>query len=97
MSRLLKRKPESVREKRALWRDASTALTLGWNLAIPIFGGAILGYLLDEWLKTLPIFTLGLIVLGIGIGFYNYYTTVRKLDAHNSNQDHPQDKGEPKP
>jgi ATP synthase protein I len=55
----------------ALWREALTATTLGWELALPIFGGVLLGYYLDRWLGTGHIFTLGLMVFGVGAGFYN--------------------------
>ena len=32
----------------AAWREAMTATSLGWDLALPIFGGVLLGYLLDQ-------------------------------------------------
>lgn len=55
----------------ALWREALTALSLGWDLALPIFGGVLVGYWLDRWLGTGPVFTLGLLILGVAIGYYN--------------------------
>ncbi len=63
----------------AAWRDARVAMSLGWDLALPIFGGALLGHFLDRWLQTGYIFTLGLLVLGIGIGFYNVAQTIRRV------------------
>lgn len=81
MSRILKRREDTPSEKRALWRDASNAFTLGWNLAIPIFGGVLIGYLLDKGLGTLPIFTIGCMLLGIAAGFYNYFRTVNRLET----------------
>ncbi len=50
--------------------------TLGWEIAIPIFGGTILGYNLDRLLKTTYVFTLSLLFLGISIGYYNIYKRI---------------------
>lgn len=63
----------------AAWRDARVAMSLGWDLALPIFGGTLLGHFLDRWLQTHYIFTLGLLVLGVGIGFYNVAQTIRRV------------------
>lgn len=54
-----------------IWRESLVAMSLGWELAVPIFGGVLLGHLLDDWLETRHIFTLGLLVLGIAIAYYN--------------------------
>lgn len=50
--------------------------SLGWEIAIPIFGGVILGYHLDRLLNTTYIFTLSLLFLGIAIGYYNIYKRI---------------------
>jgi predicted F0F1-ATPase subunit len=50
--------------------------TLGWEIAIPIFGGTILGYNLDRLLKTTYVFTISLLLLGISIGYYNIYKRI---------------------
>jgi F0F1-type ATP synthase assembly protein I len=63
-----------------LWREAFVALSLGWDMAIPIFGGVLLGYALDRWLATGHIFTLGLLVLGIGLSYYNLARFIRRVD-----------------
>jgi ATP synthase protein I len=96
VSRLLKRRSDTVSEKRALWRDASNALTLGWNLAIPIFGGVLIGYLLDKWMKSSPIFTIGLMIFGIAVGFYNYIRTVGRMEDPNQPKNEPRSGGKPK-
>ncbi|MBN1955593.1 MAG: AtpZ/AtpI family protein [Anaerolineae bacterium] len=54
-----------------LLREGLSAMSLGWDLALPIFGGVLLGYYVDRWLGTRYIFTIGLLMGGIGIGFYN--------------------------
>ena len=64
----------------SLWREALVALTLGWDLAIPIFAGVLSGHFLDRWLGTGPAFTLGLLMLGIGLGYYNIGRFIHRLN-----------------
>ncbi|MCB0154426.1 MAG: AtpZ/AtpI family protein [Anaerolineae bacterium] len=73
-------KPDDDRFWGALWRESLIALSLGWELALPIFAGVLLGQLLDQWLGTLPTFTLGLLTLGIGLGYYNLLRFIRRID-----------------
>jgi F0F1-type ATP synthase assembly protein I len=65
-----------------LWGEAVAAMSLGWDLAVPIFGGVLLGHFLDRWLGTRYIFTLGLLMAGIGTGYYNVARFIRRLEAH---------------
>ena len=55
-------------------------MSLGWDLAIPIFGGVLLGYALDRWLQTRYIFTMGLLFLGIAISYYNLARFIQRID-----------------
>jgi ATP synthase protein I len=64
----------------SLWREAMMAMSLGWDLAVPIFGGVLLGYALDRWLGTRYIFTVGLLFLGIAISYYNLARFIRRID-----------------
>ena len=64
-----------------LWREALVAMSLGWDLALPIFGGVLLGYLLDRWLGTGHVFTLGLLMLGIATGYYNVVRFIQRVEA----------------
>jgi F0F1-type ATP synthase assembly protein I len=63
-----------------IWREALRATSLGWDLALPIFAGVLIGYALDRALSTTYVFTLGLLVLGIATGFYNVLRSVRRMD-----------------
>lgn len=45
--------------------------TLGWEMALPIFGGALMGFHLDKVLNTHYILTLVLLIAGIFTGYYN--------------------------
>jgi len=72
-------KPEARRRIwRATWRQALTAITIGWDLAIPIFGGVLFGHYLDRRLATGLTFTVGLMVLGLMVGVYNAACTLQR-------------------
>ena len=62
-----------------VWRESLASISLGWELALPIFGGVILGRLLDRFLGTTYIFTIGLLLLGIISGYYNIAKLIQKL------------------
>ena len=64
----------------SLWREAILATTLGWDLAVPIVGGTLIGYFLDKWLDSGHTFTLGLLFLGIVISYYNLWRFIRRVD-----------------
>jgi predicted F0F1-ATPase subunit len=62
------------KEDKKLFSIKGIALTsLGWEIAIPIFGGVLLGYNLDRVLTTTYEFTISFLFLGIFIGYYNIY------------------------
>ena len=60
--------------------DTLAATSLGWDLALPIFGGVLLGHFLDSRWGTAPALTIGLLVLGIVVGFLNIWRFVRRLE-----------------
>jgi F0F1-type ATP synthase assembly protein I len=68
------------RHEREIWREALRATSLGWDLALPIFGGILLGYLLDRALGATYLFTLAFLLLGIATGFYNVIRSIQRLD-----------------
>ena len=63
-----------------LWREAIRATSLGWDLALPIFGGVLLGHLIDQLLSIQYVFTLAFLLLGIATGFYNVLRSIRRID-----------------
>ena len=65
----------------AAWRQALATTSLGWDLALPIFGGVLVGHLLDRRMGTRHTFTLGLLVLGIFVGFYNVVRSIQRVEA----------------
>ncbi len=64
-----------------LGQETARASTLGWELALPIFIGVLLGYYLDRQLGTKYTFTIGLLMAGIGAGFYNIWSFASRIDA----------------
>ncbi len=91
---MLKRKSPKPQEKRELWRDTLNAMTVGWNLAVPIFGGVLLGFVLDRVFGTTYIFTIGLLVFGIFLGFYNLMRAIKKLDSDSAKRQENEEKKE---
>jgi predicted F0F1-ATPase subunit len=81
---------------REFWREALRATTLGWEIALPIFGGALGGHYLDRWLGTRHIFTLGLLMLGLGASAYNLWRFIQRLDARQKEEAR-QEEGERRP
>jgi len=64
----------------ALLREGLGVLSIGWDLAIPIVGGAVLGHFLDTWLGISYTFTLGLLVLGVMIAYFNLSRLIHRLN-----------------
>lgn len=64
----------------ALVREGLGVLSIGWDLALPIVGGVLLGHFLDQWLGTGYTFTLGLLVLGVMIGYFNLSRLIHRLN-----------------
>lgn len=74
------------KREQEIWREALRATSLGWDLALPIFGGVLVGYLLDQTLGTQYVFTLGLLLFGIATGFYNVARSIRRMDQRSVRQ-----------
>jgi F0F1-type ATP synthase assembly protein I len=77
----------------AAWREALAATSLGWDLALPIFGGVLLGHLLDRRLETGYVFTLGLMLFGVFAGFYNVARSIQRLEARERQRAPQKDEG----
>jgi F0F1-type ATP synthase assembly protein I len=76
------------------WKDALRAGALGWDLAVPICGGALLGHALDRRFGMGTTGTLGLLTGGIIVGVYN---VARRLGAEirrDHSQEHREGTGE---
>ena len=59
-------------------RKALTFIGVGFEVSGTVVGSAVLGWLIDRWLGTLPVFTVAVVVLG-GVGaFWRLYVRLRK-------------------
>lgn len=61
----------------ALW-----ALSMGWELVVPIAAGALAGHLLDQRYHTGAAVTASLLILGVLVGWYNVVRLIRLVAQH---------------
>jgi ATP synthase protein I len=58
------------------------AFRLSTELVAGVFVGGIIGWLLDRWLKTLPLFLVVFLLLGIAAGLLNAVREARKMGGN---------------
>jgi ATP synthase protein I len=56
------------------------ASTMGISMVLALVIAIIVGYYLDKWLKTSPVFFLIFMVLGIVAGFRNIYVIMKRTE-----------------
>lgn len=76
---------ESTREKKKKpdqksFRGLQLASDLGFAIAIPLAGGALVGAYLDRRFHTKPIITLSLIFLGLILSFITIFKIVKRQE-----------------
>lgn len=59
------------------WLKDISLTSLGWDLALPIFGGVFLGYQIDRRFDTSYTFTLVLMLIGVVIAYYNLFKLIQ--------------------
>jgi len=60
------------------WQTVGDSLQLGASIVIAIFLGAAIGWVLDSYCGTLPLFSIIFFFLGIGAAARNVWIEVRK-------------------
>lgn len=75
--RVTGKKKES--DGRAPWYYFGLIGEIGFAIAVPIAGGAVLGVFVDRIWSTAPKATLSLLFLGIIISFMNLFKTVKTI------------------
>lgn len=66
--------PSAVR----FWKQVANMTSVGWSTALPIAGGVLLGHYLDKRTGSEFVWTVGLLVGGIMVAFYNLYHILTK-------------------
>lgn len=57
----------------------SVGLRAGAELVTSILAGGFIGYWLDVWLETKPIFLIAMLLLGVITGFVNVWRTTQNI------------------
>jgi predicted F0F1-ATPase subunit len=66
--------PGALSSKAArFWRQVANMTSIGWSTTLPIAGGVLLGHYLDQRAGEGYVWTVGLLVGGIMVAFYNLY------------------------
>lgn len=82
----VKTKEESEDERTRFFSVLTTSTQLGFSVALPIAGGALLGTYLDKLLGTSPKLTLSLIFTGALLGGTNIYYLFRDSEKEEKNK-----------
>ena len=59
--------------------DMQLGIRAGTEMVVSLISGALIGYGLDYWLGTRPIFFMIFLFTGIGVGFLNIYKITQKI------------------
>ena len=70
---------EALRIKRA--HENKAAMQAGYEFVASVLLSAVLGYFLDQWLGTSPLFLITLFLLGTCAGFMSIYRLNKNLGA----------------
>ena len=65
------------------WKTALSYTSLGWELALPIFLGALLGNYLDKLTNSQYHLSISLLFFGVIIGYYNLIRLIKKINKGN--------------
>ena len=60
------------------WKQVANMTSIGWSTVLPIAGGVLLGNYLDRRTGSEYVWTVGLLVGGIMVAFYNLYHILTK-------------------
>lgn len=74
-----KREPDRNAERERDAENMNRGLRAGTELVVSIAAGTLIGWFLDQWLGTKPLFLLLFIMAGIGAGFFNVYRITQDI------------------
>jgi ATP synthase protein I len=72
-------KSVAEKQKKRDEQNANDGLHAGFELVGAIAAGVFIGYWLDTWLGTMPLFLIVMFFLGVFTGFYNIYRLMNNL------------------
>lgn len=73
-----------------VWASGLWLIPLGWELAVPIAAGAVLGHWLDSRYQSGPAWTFFLLLVGAAAGFYNVLKLIQRAaqrDRHRADSE----------
>ncbi|MGE4314345.1 MAG: AtpZ/AtpI family protein [Pseudobdellovibrionaceae bacterium] len=70
---------ERLKAKEEDATDMQLGIRAGTEMVVSVLSGSLIGYGLDYWLETKPIFFMIFIFTGIGVGFLNIYKITQKI------------------
>lgn len=74
-------KPKEPPKKPREWLEWGIYFTLGTEVALCVIVGLFLGYGLDRWLGTSPLFIMVLALGGLSAGIYNLVRNLKRYDG----------------
>ena len=72
-------KKTTIKSKQDDNESMSVGLRAGAELVTSIAAGGFIGYWLDIWLSTTPIFLIAMLILGVITGFVNVWRTTQNM------------------
>ena len=76
----IKKKPESVRAKKFSSADMSQAMRFSIDLLAGVIVGVAVGYLIDRFSGTLPLFLIIGLFIGVAAGIRNMMISAKNID-----------------
>jgi len=80
--------PARRNDQTNLWAQVGLVSGLGFVLFASIGGGFFLGWVVDRWLGTLPIFSLILAGLGLAGGLIEILRIMARVERHDGDDTH---------
>lgn len=68
-----------VSEKEENSENMNNGIRAGAEMVVTIGAGTLIGYGLDSWLETKPLFLIIFLLAGVGAGFYNIYRITQNI------------------
>lgn len=60
-------------ENRSFWNNVGLFGAVGWSITVPMVLGLLIGRAIDGYLETRALYTIFLMLVGLGVGCYNVW------------------------